>query len=594
VSRALRRVVGALRHDWRRAGLAIVLLVVTLAASLALMGTSAWLIATAALHPSVAALQVAIVGVRFFGIARGLARYGERLVSHDVTLRLLERLRVSTFERLVPQAPAGLLFRRTGDVVARLVGDIETLEHVFVRVIAPSAGAAIIGAGLVAAFGMMSLAGAAIVAAVFVAGGVVAPLVAHRLGARAARRRIVERGSLEADLIDGINGVAELVAFGAAPRHVARVARRAATMARAEMIGGRSAAASGALTMLAVDLGVVAVAAVTIPLVADARLSGVTLAVVVLVVVASLEAIGMLASGWQSLAASDEAARRLDEIAGGGGAPGITTPCVAAPGSPPTMQGVASRFAIDGLTFAYAGGPPVLRDLTLSLEPGRLVALVGPSGSGKSTVLNLALRFWDAAPGAIRLDGVDIAAMDADRVRSQFSVMPQRTHLLTATIADNLRLAVPTASRVDLEEVVVRARLDGLVQVLPNGLEEWVGEQGVRLSGGERQRLAFARALLRRAPFLLLDEPTAHLDAALERAVLDEIAREARTRGVLLITHRLSGLEAADEVLVLDAGRVVERGTFAELSRRRGRFADLLAIQRDELGSGPDPFAASG
>lgn len=580
------RVVSALGAAWPRAALAVALLVATLAASLALMGTSAWLIATAALHPSVAALQVAIVGVRFFGIARGVARYFERLVSHDVTLRLLERLRVETFARLVPLAPAGLLFRRTGDVVARLLGDIEILEHIFVRVIAPSLAALAVAAGVVAAFGLVAWQAAGVAAAVFGVGGVVAPLVASRAGANAGRRRVRARGALEAELVDGIGGVAELVAFGAASAHVARVARHAASAADAEVASARATGASTALTALSVDLGVVALAAVTIPLVSRGQVSGVTLAVVVLVLVASMEAIGALASGWQGLAASDEAATRVAGLSRD--APPVAPPPV--PRRPP-WPGVASRFDIAGLSFAYPGGPLVLSDLSLSLRPGRLVALVGASGSGKSTVLNLALRFWDVAPGRMALDGVDVRELAPDDVRAQFSVMPQRTHLVTATLADNLRLADPGATREALESALARAHLGAWVRSLPQGLDEWLGEQGIRLSGGERQRLAFARALLRPAPFLILDEPTAHLDPANERAILDEIADEARARGVLLITHRLVGLDTADEVVVLDGGRLVERGTFAELSQRRGRLAELLAIQRDELGAGPDPLS---
>ena len=218
--------------------------------------------------------------------------------------------------------------------------------------------------------------------------------------------------------------------------------------------------------------------------------------------------------------------------------------------------------------------------MSLRLEPGRRVAVVGPSGSGKSTLVHLLLRFWDVPPGSLLLDGADARAWSSDRVRGAIAFAAQRAHLFTGTLRENLALAVLAA-----------VRLDGLVARLPEGLDTWIGEQGLQLSGGERQRLALARALLKDAPFLLLDEPTAHLDALTEREVMREIVRAGEGRATLLVTHRLVSLEAFDEVLVLERGRVAERGRARDLARSGGTFARLLALQRSTAALGDDAFA---
>jgi ATP-binding cassette, subfamily C, bacterial CydC len=569
---------------WRRlvpergpAALAVSLQVATVAAGVALMGTSAWLLSKAALHPSIAALSVAVVGVRAFGIARALLRYLERLVSHDVTLRLLARLRVAFYRALVPLAPARLLDHRRGDLLARAIEDVAALEGVFVRVLGPSLAAVAVAVLVGLALRPFGSWPAAAAVAGFVATGTVLPGLARRLGLDAGRRLAVLRGELSARLVDGVQGQAELLAFGREADHAAAVAATSAAAAAAQLRLARASALGGALAGLGADVTAVAVLALAVPAVRAGSLDGVHLAVVTLLTLAAFEAVAALPAAWQGAGAMRESAHRLSDLADQ--PPAVCEPVrVDEPGATPRV------LEVRDLRFTYPGETrPALDGVSLRLEPGRRVAVVGPSGAGKSTLVHLLLRFWDAPPGSLLLDGRDVRAYSSERVRGAIAFAAQRAHLFAGTLRDNLRVAAPGASPEDLQSALAAARLDALVSRLPEGLDTWIGEQGQQLSAGERQRLALARALLRAAPLLLLDEPTAHLDALTEREVLRQIVRAGEGRATLLVTHRLVSLEAFDEVIVLDRGKVVERGAIARLAGAGGAFARLLARERATL-----------
>ena len=575
MSAPLTRLLRLVLPERRRVFGAVALQVLTIASGVGLMGTSAWLLSKAALHPSIAALQVAIVGVRAFGVSRAALRYLERLVSHDVTLRLLGRLRMALFRALVPLSPARLLGQRRGDLLGRLLEDVGTLESLYVRVLGPSLAATLI-AGLLAALLWSASSVLAVVGVCGLAfGGVVAPHLAVRLGEAPGRRLVTVRGELLARLVDGVRGVADLLAFGREGAH----ARALAAISRdAVAEQGRLASTSalgGSLAVLAADLTTVAVLALAIPLVQAGTLDGVQLASVALLTLASFEAVAPLPLAWHGLGAMREAARRLFDVMD-------RPPAVSEPrGSAPAPLRSAPLLELRDLRFSYPGGPrPALDGVSLRLERGRRVAVVGASGSGKSTLVHLLLRFWDAPLGSIRLEGHDLAEWPSDDARARVAFAAQRAHVFTGTLRENLLLARPGASAAELSAVLRSVRLDALVERLPRGLDGWVGEEGHQLSGGERQRLALARALLRPAAILLLDEPTAHLDALTEREVLDEIVRAGEGRATLLVTHRLVSLEAFDEVVVLERGRVAERGPAAPLLARGGALARLMALQR--------------
>lgn len=584
------RLVSLLAPERPRAALAALLLVLTVAAGVALLGTSGWLLSTAALRPSIAALSVAVVGVRGLGVSRALLRYLERLVSHDVTLRLLARLRVAVFRALVPLAPARLVSRRSGDLLSRLVEDVASLEALYVRVLGPSLAALVLvllAAGAMAPFGphlaVALLAGLAL-------SGTLLPWLAWRLGRGPGQRLAALRGELGARLVDGVQGQAELLAFGGEDDHARAVAGLSRRAVAEQQRLARASALGSALVGLGTDLTALGVLALAVPAVRAGTLDGVHLAVVTLLALASFEAVAALPAAWQGLGAVGESARRVFETIDL--APAVRDPVLPAPPAGPPRV-----LEVRGLCFAYPGEEKrVLDEVSLRLEPGRRVAVVGRSGSGKSTLVHLLLRFWDVPGGAVLLDGRDVREWPQDRVRAAVAFAAQRAQVFTGSLRENLLLAAPGASEEELRAVLAEVRLDTLVARLSAGLDTWIGEQGQQLSGGERQRLALARALLRpRAPFLLLDEPTSHLDPTTEREVLAAILRAGEGRATLLVTHRLVGLEAFDEVAVMEQGRIVERGRAVQLVEAGGRFAHLLALQRaSALLAGESPSDAEG
>jgi ATP-binding cassette subfamily C protein CydC len=575
----VRRLVPLLAAEGGRAALAVSLQVATVAAGVALMGTSAWLLSKAALHPSIAVLSVAVVGVRAFGVTRATLRYLERLVSHDVTLRLLARLRVAVYRALVPLAPARLEDRRTGDLLGRAIEDVAALEGLYVRVLGPSLVAAAVA--VVLGLALLPFGGWVATAAVsgFVASGVGFPWLARRRGLGPGRRLAGLRGELAARLVDGVQGQAELLAFGREESHAASVSSLSRAMVEEQQRLVRASALGGALAGLGADVTAVAILALAVPAVRAGALDGVQLAVVTLIALAAFEAVAALPAAWHGAGAMRESARRLFELAD-------QPPAVAEPPAPRSAARTPARvLEARDLRFAYPGEARLALDgVSLRLDPGRRVAVVGASGSGKSTLVHLLLRFWDLPPGSLLLDGGDARDWPTGRVRASFAFAAQRAHLFTGTLRDNLALAAPGARDAELLAALDAVRLGEFVVRLPGRLDTWIGEQGHHLSGGERQRLALARALLRDASFLLLDEPTAHLDALTEREVMREIVRAGEGRATLLVTHRLVGLEPFDEVLVLERGRVAERGRAPDLAGTGGTFSRLLALQRATLG----------
>ena len=567
---------------WPWIALSVLLGFITVGSGVGLMATSAWIIASAALHPSVAELQVAIVGVRFFGLVRGLLRYVERLATHQVTFRVLGRIRVWFYAAVEPLAPAGLAAYRSGDLLSRAVADVESLEQFYVRAVAPPLIAAAVTIAMWVFIGEFSRGAAAAWLLCYGVAGIVVPLIAHRLSRQPGRRVVALRAELHAALVDGIQGLADVIAFGQEPAYRARMggANRALVGTQGRL--GLIAACGGAAITLLTSLAVLAVLMLVIPAVNAGARSGVHLAVLALAVAASFEAVQPLPAAAQHLESSLTAARRLFAVAGGrlqiahgklrypelaeGCRSGASTGPSASSGTADTYPAVPPELTVEKLSFQYGVGEThALADVSFRIPAGGLLAIVGPSGAGKSTLVNLLLRFWDYDVGEIRLTGRPLREIAPEAARRGIGVVAQNTYLFSGTVRENLLLARPDAGPAAVAEAIRRAQLHEFVAALPQGYDTWIGEQGLRLSGGERQRLALARALLKDAPLLILDEPTANLDPRTEHDLMQTLRDAMIGRTTLLITHRLQILEPDDAVLVLAAGRVAAHGYCREV-----------------------------
>jgi thiol reductant ABC exporter CydC subunit len=535
--------------------------------AVALLAVSGFLLARASQHPPIVAISAAVVAVRGLSVGRGVFRYAERLASHDAAFGVLAGMRVRVYRRLERLAPAGLQAFHSGDLLARLVSDVDTTQELFVRGIGPPLAAAVVGAGVVAAVGLL-LAGpaAATLAAGMVAGAVLVPWLARARASRAGRRAAGARGAFSAGFADLMAGSADLHAFGACDDALAGVAAAdseltalARRSAAGEGLGAGLGSAVAGLTVWAVLLlGVAAVAA---------GVAGrVPLAAAVLAALAAFEAVAVLPAAAISLDQAAAAARRVTAVLG------APVP-VADPPRPLPPPAGPLRVRLRAARVRYQPtGPFALDGIDLDLWAGRRVALVGPSGAGKSTVAGLLLRFCELSGGTATLCGADLASYRADDVRAVIGGCPQDPHIFDATIRENIALARPEAGEGELAAAAGSARLLPWIRSLPGGWDTPVGARGAAVSGGERQRIALARALLADPALLILDEPTAHLDPAARRALTADLLAATRGRATLLITHDLTGLDEVDEVVVLDAGRVIERGTHRDLVAAGGTY----------------------
>jgi ATP-binding cassette, subfamily C, bacterial CydC len=510
-----------------------------------LMATAGYLISRAAERPEILSLMVAIVAVQFFGIGRPVLRYLERLASHDMTLRVLGRLRTRFFQRIEPLAPAELDCYRKGDLLSRMVADVDALQNLYLRGLEPPLVALVASAvSVVAAAAFLPAAGLVLAAGLLVA-GVAVPALAGLLGTRAGHHQAAARGELSAELVEALRGAPELVAFGADGAAAGRV--RDADRALVKL-AGRDALAAGVadgVGLVVTGLTVAGVLAVAIGAREHGALNRVLIATLALLALAAFEAVTPLGAAARELSSTLAAGRRVLEL---------TATEAAVRDSPDPIQAPVWPFAV-ALQSVQARYPrsrrPALDGVSLRLEPGERVALVGPSGAGKTTAVNLLLRFLDPEQGRVTLAGRDLREYRQDDVRHAIAVAGQDSHLFSASIRDNVRLARPDASDRDLEDALRRARIWDWVSRQPAGLDTHVGEEGRELSGGQRQRIVLARALLAGSPVLVLDEPTAHLDPDTAAELIRDVFAAATDQSVLLITHRDEGLDLVDRVVAL-------------------------------------------
>jgi ATP-binding cassette subfamily C protein CydC len=524
--------------------LAVLLSFATVGASVGLMAVSAYLISKAALATEVSQLTLAVTGVRVFAISRAAFRYAERHVTHTATFRILTHLRVWFYEAIEPLAPARLLEHRSGDLLARIMADLETLENFYVRVIVPP-----LSAVLVILLGSLLLGSFDIWLGIVTAGfllltGIILPLVTQWLSRLPAAEAIGVRAELNAVLVDEVLGMADLQSFGQAYTYQERVVELSEALNQSQEHLAVVRGLANGLTALFTGLAGLTVLWLAIPMVTGGEIDGLLLALIPLTAIACFEAVAPLSQSLQVLESSKAAGNRLFELID-------SPPAVVDPGRP-APSATSFDVTVNDLSFSYDPDEPlVLNDLSFSMPSGGRAALIGASGSGKTTLINLLLRFWDYTDGHIALGGQELHDYRAEDVRQLIGLVPQHPYLFNSTIRDNLLLAKPDADDEDLVQACQIAQIHEFIDDLPRGYFTRVGDDGLTLSGGERQRLAIARAVLKNAPILILDEATSHLDALTKERVMEELESFMEGRTTLVVSHQI-GAAPFDQIVRLD------------------------------------------
>ena len=512
-----------------------------------LLASSGYLISRAAQRPQIVELTAVITAVRAFGIARACFRYGERLASHDLALRVLARLRSSFYAVLAPLGRPALQGRRHGDLLSRFVADVDSLQDLYLRALAPPVVAlmVILGTGFAAEL-MLWQAGVTL-AACLLAAAIVVPALTGAVAIRAGRRQAAARSDLTDALIDSLEGSVELAVAGRGPERVQAIAARSDRLTKLSHRDALAAAGATSLSSLFTGLSVIAILLVAVPAVHGHRLSPVLLAAVAMLVLGAFEALAPLPQAARTLRGCAESAQRLEDLRS-------TKPTVSDPAEPRPLPDVRAALTLNHVSFSY-GDTAVLEDVTLSFAPGCRVAITGPSGAGKTTLARLLVRFLDPTRGTVTFGGADLRAARLHDVRNSVLLAAQDAHLFTTTVRENLLLANRSAAEDQLWDALATVRLADFVRKLPDGIDTLVGEDGDLLSGGQRQRLTLARALIADARFLVLDEPTAHLDEETAAALMTAVGERAGDRGLIVITHRADDLTGYVEVKLRD-GRI--------------------------------------
>ena len=560
------------RRHWFRLSLGIILAIVTLLASIGLLTLSGWFLAASAVA-GIAGLysfnyMLPAAGVRGAAIFRTAGRYAERLVSHDATFRVLAHLRVFTFTKIMPLSPGGIARFRQADLLNRLVADVDTLDHLYLRVISPLVSALVVI--LLVTFGLsfLDVKLALTLGAIMLVLMLLLPVIFYRAGKPAGRELAALRSDYRMQLTSWLQGQSELVVFGAQPRFRQQLNDIERRWMLRQQQQAKLTGLSQAMVIAAAGLTVTLMLWLAAGGISQFPQPGALIALFVFTPLAAFEALGPVAAAFQHLGQVIASAQRVSQI--------IDQP---ADVTFPTQGPVAAEhvsLSLQNLNFTYPGQPlPVLKNITLDVRAGEHIALLGQTGCGKSTLLQLLTRGWDITSGTLEINGHAIGDYDEATLRKMITVVSQRAHVFNTTLRENLRMASPQCTDEQMAEALRQVDLDVLLK--NEGLNAWLGEGGRQLSGGEQRRIGLARALLHDAPLWLLDEPTEGLDAETEQHILALLHKHCQNKTLLLVTHRLHGLETFDRICVMEEGQIVEQGDHASLIAAQGRYARFLS-----------------